>query len=141
MTSCLNMFPSKNGITSDISSQAIILGFLNPYYNKLKITFGSYAQVYIGTTNSKKQRTGWAIALIPSNKRGGYYFMSLAVVKYIHTLICIELTINDHVIYRLNYLETKEKEPEITQGYPIFEWIPGIPITDKDNVTPKKTMV
>ena len=61
------MFPSKNGITSDISSQAIILGFLNPYYKKLGITFVVYAQVYIGTTISTKHRTVGAISLIPAN--------------------------------------------------------------------------
>ena len=26
---------------------------------------------------------------------------------------------------------TKEKQPEMTKGYPIFEWIPGIQITDQ----------
>ena len=51
----------------------------------------------------------------------------------------MERTPNNHqVIYRVNYLDTKDKQPEITKGYPIFEWIPGIPITDKDNATQKK---
>ena len=29
----------------------------------------------------------------------------------------------------MNDLATKYKQPEITKGYPIFEWSPGIPIT------------
>ena len=52
MITCLNIFSSKNGISSNLSPAAIILGSPNPYYNKLKNPFGSYAQVYIGTTNS-----------------------------------------------------------------------------------------
>ena len=52
MITCLNMFSSKNCISSDLSQAAIILGYPNPDNNKLRITFGEYAQVYIGTTNS-----------------------------------------------------------------------------------------
>ena len=54
MITCFKMFPSKNGISRKLSPTNIILGSPNTYYNKLKITFGAYAQVYIGTTNSKK---------------------------------------------------------------------------------------
>ena len=51
----------------------------------------------------------------------------------------MERTPNNHqVIYRVNYLDTKEKQPEITKGYPIFEWIPGIPIKDKEDKTQNK---
>ena len=67
MITCLNMFPSKNGISSNLNLAAIILGSSNPDYNKLKITFGAYEQVCIGTTNSTKQRTIGAIALRPAN--------------------------------------------------------------------------
>ena len=45
MITCLNIFPSKNGISSDLSPAAIILGSPNPDYNKLKIKFGAYVQV------------------------------------------------------------------------------------------------
>ena len=54
MITCLNMFPSKNGVSINLSPAAIILGSPNPDYNKLKIKFVAYAQVYIGSTNSKK---------------------------------------------------------------------------------------
>ena len=72
MITCLNMFPSKNGITSNIIPSAIILGSPNPDYNKLEIKFGLYAQVYIGTTNSTKQITVGVISLRPSNYMGIY---------------------------------------------------------------------
>ena len=72
MITCINMFPSKNGISSDLSPAAIILGSQNPDNNKLSITFGAYAQVYIGTTKITKQRMVGAISLRPENERGGY---------------------------------------------------------------------
>ena len=67
MVTCLNMIPSKNGISSDLSPAEIILGSPNPDYNRLKITLGSYTQVYIGTTNSKNRRTVGTIELSPEN--------------------------------------------------------------------------
>ena len=95
MITFLYVFPSKNGISRYLSPAAIILGSPNPYYNKLKIKFGAYAQVYRGTNNSTKQRTVGVIALIPENERGVYYFMSLATRKQFHAFIWIELPIND----------------------------------------------
>ena len=54
MITCLNMFSSKNGVSSNLIPAAIIQGYQNIDYNKLEITFGSYSQVYIFTTNSIK---------------------------------------------------------------------------------------
>ena len=34
---------------------------------------------------------------------------------------------------RVSDLTTKENQLEITKGHAIFEWIPGIPIIDKDD--------
>ena len=42
---------------------------------------------------------------------------------------------NYRVKYRVNYLATKEKQTETTKRCPTFEWIIGIPITDKDDET------
>ena len=109
MITCLNMFPSKNGTSSDLIPAAIILGSPNLDYNKPRITFGAYVQVYIGITNSTKQRTIGAIALRPENERGGYYFMSLATGKQLHDFIWTELPINDQVISRINDLDIKDK--------------------------------
>ena len=61
--------------------------------------------------------------------------MSLATRKQLHDFIWTELPINDQVISRVSDFSTKEKQPEMTKGYPIFEWIPVIPITDKDDET------
>ena len=87
MITCLNMLPYKNGISSDLSPSTIILGYPNTDQNKLKITFGAYEKVYIGNTNSTKQRTVWEITLRPERERGRYYFMSLATWTKLHTFI------------------------------------------------------
>ena len=99
--------PIQNGISSDLAPASIILGSPNPDYKKLRITFGAYSQVYIGTTKSTKQRTVGSISLRPENERGGYYFMYLSTGKQIHDLIWIELPINDQVVYRVNNLSTR----------------------------------
>ena len=61
--------------------------------------------------------------------------MFLATGEQLHDFICTELAINKQVISRVNDLTTKEKQLEMTKGYQIFEWVPGIPITDKDDKT------
>ena len=111
MITCLNMFQSKNWVSSNTSPAAIILGSPNPYYNEPKIKFGAYAQVYIGTTNSTKKRTLGSIALIPENEKGVYYFMSLATGTNLHDFMWTELPIDYQVISRVKYLDTKEKHP------------------------------
>ena len=87
MIICLNILSSKNVIPSNLIPAAIILGPPDPDYNKLKIAFGSYTQVYIGTTKITKQRTVGAIALRPENERGWYYFTSLANGKQLYDFI------------------------------------------------------
>ena len=67
MVTCLNMIPSKNGISNNLKPEAIILGSPNLDYNKLRITFGSYAQVQIVTTNKTKQIIVGEIALLSVN--------------------------------------------------------------------------
>ena len=46
MLTFLNMFLSKNVISSDLSPSAIAIGSPNPDYNNLRITFGEYTQVF-----------------------------------------------------------------------------------------------
>ena len=104
---CLNMFPSKNGVSSNLSPAEFILGYPNLDYNKLKVTFGAYAQVYKDTTNSTKQIMVGYISLRPTNERGEYYFMSLAIGKQLHAFIWTELPIDNQVISRVNNFATK----------------------------------
>ena len=89
MLTCLNLFPSKNGVSSDLVRVAILRGSPNPYYNKLKITFGAYVHIYIGITNRTKQRKVVTIAMRPANEQVGQYFMSLAS-ENIPTIIYVQ---------------------------------------------------
>ena len=115
-----------------MSPAAIVLGSPKPDYTKLKITFGAYAQVYDSTTNTTKSRSIGAVALKPSNKRGSYYFMSLSTGKRIHCYQWTELPIPDYVIDRVEEMAARENQPIMTNGYPIFEWQPGVPILYED---------
>ena len=54
--------------------------------------------------------------------------MSLSTGKHLHVYIWIELPINKQIIQKVYELATKVKNPVMTKGYLIFEWIPGIPI-------------
>ena len=65
MVTLLNMFPYKNWISRDLRPAAIIPRPTNSEYNKLKITFWVYAQVYISTINITKKKTVGVIVLRP----------------------------------------------------------------------------
>ena len=53
----------ENGVSIDLSTAEIIKWSPNSNYNNIRIIFRAYTQVYIGTTNSTKQRTVGAISL------------------------------------------------------------------------------
>ena len=131
-TMWLNAFPAKDGVSKTLSPSAIVLATPKPDCKNLKITFGSYAQAYDGTTNTTRSRSIGAIALKPSNERDGHYFMSLSTGKRIHCYQWTELPITDFVVDRVEQLAALEKQPIMTNGYPIFEWTPGVPILDED---------
>ena len=42
-----------------------------------------------------------------------------------------EPPINEQLIHMVYELATKKKQPEITKGYPLFEWVLGISIMDQ----------
>jgi hypothetical protein len=64
----LNAFPSSNGICDTMSPSMIVLGKGLPDMKHKRISFGSYAMVYIGTTNTMKRRSVPSIALNESNE-------------------------------------------------------------------------
>ena len=109
MMTFLNMLPSKKGISRNPTLEAIILGSPEPDYNNLRIKFGAYANVYIVTTNSTKQRILGSISLRPENEWGGHYFMYIANSKHICDYIWMELPMYYKVIQRVDDLSTKEK--------------------------------
>ena len=76
----LNAFLSRNGISMQ-SPRNIIERRPKLDFNTMKLTFGTHVQLYKKTTNTQKARSVGAIAIYLSNKRGGYYFISLRIGK------------------------------------------------------------
>ena len=77
----LNQFPWKQGVSDTISPAGLVTGTALPDFNKLRLEFGSYVQVFEDNnpTNTPRARSLGAIALNPTgNAQGDYYFMSLA---------------------------------------------------------------
>ena len=72
MVTYINMLPSKNVISYNLSLSAIILGTPNPDCYKFKIRFGAYEQLHIGTKNKKNHRTVGEMALLSTHEQGGY---------------------------------------------------------------------
>ena len=103
MITCLEIFPTKNGISSNLSPAAIILGSLNPNYTKLNIPFLAYAKVYIGTTNITNQRTVGGIVLRPENNQSGYHLCPKPSEKVPHFHM-------DRTIYKLS-TSTEVQQP------------------------------
>ena len=128
----LNAFPMEGGISDTMGPSMIVEGKANPDLSHKRITFGSYAMVYIGTTNTMKRRSVPAVALNESNDRGGHYFMNLYTGKRLHSYAWEELPIDDDVIEQVEFLARKEKAPVMTDGYPMFEWQPGVPMEDNN---------
>ena len=56
VTSCLNDFPHKDGISKTLSPASIILGRGQLNINHLQATFGRYYEVFSGTDNTNKER-------------------------------------------------------------------------------------
>ena len=133
ITEVLNAFPSKHGISRTLSPSTIVEGKPKFDFSRAMITFGSYAMVYTGTTNSMKQRSVPAIALRRSNSAGGNYFMSLYSGKRIHGYKWEKLPTDEHVIARVEQITEKEEQPVMNQGMPDFEWTPGVQIGDDQN--------
>ena len=118
-TTFLNYFPVEQGIQGNMTPAMIVEGkVLN--CETLKLQFGSYVQLYRSTDNTPKLRSVGAIALMPSNKQGRYWFMSLKTRHKLHGYHWVELPISDDVIDRVEQLVQEQGQPLMDNG-PIFE--------------------
>jgi hypothetical protein len=137
VTTCLNDFPSKNGISTTMSPASIVLGRGKIDGNNLKATFGRYYEVYCGTDSTNKERRTSAICLRPSNSQGGYYFMNLHTGRKIHGYRFTELAMPQHIIDAVHTLADTEDAPDLDEdGCPFFEWELGAPINAEDAALP-----
>ena len=105
----LNQFPKIDGISSELSPAAIVLGISKPNCNKLKTSYGSYAQVYDSTDNAPNKHSVGAIVLRSSINLGGYFFMSLDSGRKIHSYQWTELQITQQLIDRVHYMSKTTK--------------------------------
>jgi len=103
-----------------MSAQNLLEGKPNLDYNTLSLSLGVSVQLYQGTTNTTKHRSVDAIALNPSNERGGHYFMSLRTSKKLHGYIWTELPIMYEVIEQVEQLGEQDGQPLMMHG-PYFE--------------------
>ena len=135
---CLNQFPALNGISPTISPLTLVTGITPPTFDKLSLEFGSYAQIFeLNTpTNTNKARTTGAIALNTSNgAQGGYQFMSLTTGDRLSRQQWTELPMPNWVIDKVESLAKAEKQKEMNNNEPLWEWRPGVPMVfDDDDV-------
>ena len=117
----MNRLPSREGTDRNCNPAAIVEGRNEIGMSKKRITYGAYAEVWIGTQNNMKTRSIPGIALEPSNNDGGYYIMSLYTGQRVNSFQWEELPITDEVIERVEELVELEKQPVLTGGVPTFE--------------------
>ena len=77
----IKSFPQTGSISKGLGSITILLRKPSTDFNIKMIFFGSYAMVYIGTTNTLKRRSTPSIALRGLNEDVGHFFMSIYTGK------------------------------------------------------------
>jgi hypothetical protein len=121
----INMLPHRDGVSPHMSPATIVTGQPKTDYRTLRLEFGTYVQVYDGTSNDTKSRTLGAIATNPTgNASGDYYFMSLATGRRIHRCSWTVLSISDSVISRVEAIAANEKMSPVDTEYMINEYDP-----------------
>jgi hypothetical protein len=137
VTTCLNDFPSKNGISTTLSPASIALGRGKIDGNNLKANFGRHYEVCCGTDNANKERHTSATCLRPSTSQGGCCFMNLHTGKKIHGYRFTELAMPQHIIDTVHDLADAENAPNLDDdGCPSFEWELGAPVNAEDEAFP-----
>jgi hypothetical protein len=103
----LNFFPTKGGISDNMSPKTIMSGEILDYKKHLCLPIGQYCQVHKEETpcNGQAARTRGAISLGPSgNLQGGHKFMALKTGKKITRRNWDVIPMPDLVIARVNAL-------------------------------------
>ena len=133
-TMLANAFPTKAGISKTLSPQNIVEGLPNIDFANLKYEFGEYGELSEDSTvtNTQAGRTKGALALYPRGQHGTWAFLSLSTGREVHGRTFTPLPITDEVIARVAELGAAQGQPVIHDGRLLFEWMPGVPITDDD---------
>jgi hypothetical protein len=121
----LNSFPHQDGISDTLSPSNIVTGAPKPDYKTLPLKFGTYVQVYDGTSSDTKSRTLGAIATNPTgNSSGDHFFMSLETGLRIHRRSWTVLPISDATISRVETLAAHEGMPPVDHDVSINKYDP-----------------
>ena len=129
-----NAFPTKSGISDALSPRNIVQGLPNIDFDNLKYEFGEYGELSEDSTvtNTQAGRTKGALALYPRGQHGSWAFLSLSTGREVHGRTFTPLPITDEVIARVAELAAAQGQPIIHDGRLLYEWMPGVPITDDD---------
>jgi hypothetical protein len=109
----LNFFPTRGGVSDNISPKTIMSGEVLEYKKHLCLQIGQYCQVHEEETprNSQVALTRGAISLGPSgNLQGGFKFMALNTGKKITRRNWNVIPMPDLVITRVNVLGSEQPE-------------------------------
>ena len=79
----LNSFPCRPGLHPDYSPTVLITGQSNPSMKELSAEYGQYVQMHdnVSVPRTTMSRTTGGIALLPANRSGSWFFMSLSSGK------------------------------------------------------------
>jgi hypothetical protein len=138
-TRAINSFPHADGVSPTLSPDTIITGRPKPDYRDMKLEFGTYVEVYDGTSSDTKSRTLGAIVLNPAGP-GAYFFLSLATGAQIHRRSWVVLPVSDATISSVEALALKQGMPLVDTRHMISEYDPDDLVDesyyDKDYVPP-----
>lgn len=128
-----NQLPHTDGVSDTLSPETIVTGAPKLDYKCLKLEFGTYAQVYDGTSNDTKSRTLGAIALNPTgNANGDYHFMSLITGQLIHRRSWTAVPISDNAISRVEAIALEEGMPLVDEKTTLTEYAPNIAVDEAE---------
>ena len=134
VTQLRNIFPVPNGVSSNLGPTSIVTGAPMPSAKHFSLEFGEYVYTHDNPTISNDinpPHSTPAIALLPANRNGGWYFMSLVTGLRILRYKWDVLPVTTDVIYRVHQLarpRTKSKKKQREYDSFTFEWAPGIPV-------------
>jgi hypothetical protein len=124
-TRSANILPHPDGVSPTLSPDSIVTGAAKVDFTTMRLEFGTYVQVYDGTSNDTKSRTLGAIATNPTgNSSGDYYFVLLATGHRIQRRSWVILPISDTVISQVEAIALSEEMPPIDTGHPLAEYDP-----------------
>ena len=107
VTEMINHFPSMKRTETELSPAEIVDGVAKINMAHNQILFGTYAEVWDGTTNIMRDRSIPCIRINRCNNTGGFYFMSVETGKRHHSNQWKEIPITRGVINQVENLTKK----------------------------------